>query len=129
MKTARIGLLAVGLLFAASPAPAQVTVSADTIARAKAAFQQVEDGKIDRSTLTPVFNALLTDDVLSVLEQRANALGMPDRFAPVGQTDTDGVTTTVFRLHFPTGNLDLTFGIDDATNKIAKLYFVPGPPS
>jgi hypothetical protein len=129
MNAVRIGLLGASLFLAASPVRAQVTVPGDTIARAKAAFQQIEDGKIDRSTLTPAFNALLTDDVLNVFEQRANALGTADKFQAVEQTDTDGVMTTVFRLHFPSGNLDLTFGIDDATNKIAKLYFVPGPPS
>jgi len=129
MKLARVSLLLAVLMLAALPARAQtVTVLDTTISRAKDAFDQIASGKLDRSSLTPALNDDMTDDVRQYQTTQATALGgQPRSFVPVAQTDVDGVTTTIFRLHFATGNLDFNFGLDDKTDKIAKLYFVPGP--
>ena len=36
-------------------------------------------------------------------------------------------TTYVFRLKWTNGSIDYVCGFDDASQKIAKLYFLPGP--
>jgi hypothetical protein len=128
MKTVRSALLTAAFLAGISPASAQsVAVSADTLARAETAFAQLQSGKIDRGTLTPALSADLTDDVRAGMTRRLNAIGQLGPFAALSHVDIDAVTTTVFRIPSPSGSIDFTFGLDDATGKIAKLYFVPGP--
>jgi hypothetical protein len=128
MKMLPCAILIVASLLGARPASGgDVTVSPDTLARAQAAYAQVQSGKVDRSTLTPALGAELTDDIRAGMTRQLNAIAAPGTFAPVSHTDLDGVTTTVFRVPTASGVIYFTFGIDDATGKIAKLYFVAGP--
>ncbi len=128
MNAIRGAVLGATFLLGSAPLCAQtLAIPTDTLARAQAAYAAVGSGKIDRTTLTPALAADLSDAVLVVMTREANAIAKPDSFSVVSQTDRDGVTTTVFRLRTTGGTLDYVFGIDDATDKIAKLYFVPGP--
>ncbi len=128
MNAIRSAVLGAAFLLGSGPVGAQTpAISADTLARAQAAYAAIGSGKIDRTTLTPALAAVLGDATLAVMTREANAIAKPDAFAVVSQTDRDGVTTTVFRLRTPGGTLDYIFGIDDASDRIAKLYFVPGP--
>jgi len=117
------------LLLAPRPSRADDTPGPrDLVARAKAAFFDLQHGTLDRSTLTPALSALLTDDVRDIMTELIAPYGKPSQFAPRSTTDLDGVTTYVFRVTWASGSVDYTFGIDDKTDKIAKLYIRPGPP-
>jgi len=129
MDMARIGLLAAALLAAAAPAAADPSHAAqDPIALARVVFEELQTAKLDRSALTPALSADLTDSVRASMTERLAPFGPPrEAFVPRSKYDLDGVTTYVFRIHWPNGSVDYIFGLDDTTGKIAKLYFVPGP--
>ena len=128
MRPARIALLAAAVIALAAPAgAATVDVSPATLARAKAVYEQLENGTIDRSALTPDLSAVISAATLASIATRLDSVGEATSFSVLQQTDVDGVTTTVFRLQCPGGLVDYTFGTSDTTNKIAKVYFIPGP--
>jgi len=129
MDIARIGLLVAVLIAGAVPAAADAPPAVqDPIVRARVAFVQLQTAKLDRSTLTPALNADLTESVRTSMTARIAPFGAPsDPLVPRSKYESDGVTTYVFRIQWPSGSIDYIFGIDDTTGKIAKLYFVPGP--
>lgn len=128
MKILQCAILTAAVLLNARPAWADgIDVSPDTLARAQTAYAQIQSGKVDRSTLTPALAAELTDEIRAGMTRQLNATAAPGTFAPASHTDLDGVTTTVFRVSTAGGVIYFTFGIDDATGKIAKLYFIAGP--
>jgi hypothetical protein len=129
MIHARIGLLVALLLAGALPARADAPPAAqDPATRARAAFEQLQTGKLDRTALTPALNADLTDAVRASMTARLAPFGPPPGpLALRSKYDSDGVMTYVFRVRWPNGSVDYVFGIDDTSGKIAKLYFVPGP--
>jgi hypothetical protein len=129
MKRAAFAASCGALLLAPRPTRADETPAPkDPLARAKAAFLDLQQGTLDRSALTPALSALLTDDVRNIMTELIAPYGKPSQFAPRTTTDVDGVATTVYRVTWTSGSVDFTFGIDDKTDKIAKLYIRPGPP-
>jgi hypothetical protein len=128
MNIARIALLVAVLLAGAAPAAADALAAKDAIALARVMLDELQSAKLDRSVLTPALSADLTDPIRASMTARLAPFGPPrDPLVPRSKYDSDGVTTYVFRIHWPSGSIDYIFGIDDATGKIAKLYFVPGP--
>jgi len=129
MKRAAFAAACGALLLAPRSARADETPAPkDPAARAKASFLDLQHGALDRSTLTPAFSTLLTDDVRTSMTELIAPYGKPSQFALRTTTDVDGVSTYVFRVTWTSGSVDYTFGIDDKTDKIAKLYIRPGPP-
>jgi hypothetical protein len=120
-----IPLLMVSMLPALADAPPKS--ASDPVVRASAAFLALEAGKIDRTTLTPSLNTDLTDAAIAAMAARLAPYGVPETFPSGAKTDVDGVTTYVFRLKWTNGSIDYVCGFDDASQKIAKLYFLPGP--
>lgn len=129
MNKTRIGFLAAVVLMAALPARADTPADApqDPLSRARAAFVQLQTGTLDRSTLTPALDADLTEPVRASMTARIASYGPPGKLVVRTKSDVDGVTTYLFRIVWPAGSVDYVFGLDDATGKIAKLYFRPGP--
>ena len=131
MKRSVFAVLSGAMLLAPRPAssdeaPATAT---DPSVRARATLTDIQNGTLDRSTLTPALSAVLTDDVRKTMTALVGPYGTPKQFAALSKTDVDGVTTYVYRMTWPAGSVDYVFGIDDKTDKIAKLFLRPGPPA
>ncbi len=124
-----MGLLAATLLLAAVPALGDQPAATATgpLALAREAFLDIQNDTLDRSTLTPALSADLTDSVGKGMAARIGPYGAPTEFVLRSKSDVDGVTTYVLRVLWPHANVDYVFGLDDKTQKIAKLYFRPGP--
>ncbi len=109
-----------------TPSPAPSGDAAVAI-RAKAVLASLQAGTLDRTELAPSLDALLTPAVIAT-DRRAIPPGAPLAFSLRSKSDTGGTTTYVFRVRWAAGTADLTFGTDDATGEIDKLYTRPGPP-
>jgi len=130
MRTTIAGAALVALLALLLPAPGGVRADAptDVSARARGVLTQVQAGKLDRSALDPLLDGVLTRPVVATMTAQLAPYGTPKTFVENSKTDLDGVTTYVFRVTWPAATVDYVFGLDDATAKIAKLYFRAGPP-
>jgi hypothetical protein len=115
------------LLAAMLVAVTKTNGDADVLARATTVLAELQKGTLDRSELTPALSALYTPDILA-RDARTLPKSAPLSFALRQKTDVDGVTTYVYRVRFNEGILDYTFGFDDATYAITKLFTRPGPP-
>ncbi len=112
-----------------APMPAQTaaTPSPDPamLARAKAAFAQLQSGKIDRTQLSPEMNAALTDDKLAAVKGAIGNLGTPVSFEQQ-RTGTQGdVRYAVYLVTFLNGpRLNFLFGVDPQ-GKVAGMRLLP----
>ena len=100
---------------------------ADVLARAQKLLAELQTGTIDRSELSAELGREYTKNVIATSQQTIPS-GPPTGIARTNKTEVDGVTTYVFRVFWPQGTLDYTFGYDDRTYEVIKLYFRTGPP-
>jgi hypothetical protein len=122
------GLLALALVAAALPSFAGETgTAAAPLVRARATFVALQQGTLDRTTLTPDLDAELTESLRADMTAKIAPYGPPVEFVIRSSSDVDGVATYVLRVRWANASVDYVFGLDDATKKIAKLYFRPGP--
>jgi hypothetical protein len=98
----------------ATPTPAE---------RAKSLLAQLQAGKLDRTALTPGLSALLTDETVASDASVLGPYGAPSAVDLLRQADVDGVSTYDFRVTWSAGAILMTVGIDDATQKVARLIF------
>lgn len=110
----------------ASPTPA-ASVDERASDRAREWLGRLQRGNIDRSQLTPDLSAALQNATVSGYAVQTGKLGSPTKFTLLGKHAVEGTTTWVFRVTWPQGSMDYTFGVEDATGKISALYLRPGP--
>ena len=114
----------------ASPGPSTSPAAAQTdskvTARARDWLGRLQRADVDRSQLTGDLSAGLEDSTVHALSKQLAPLGVPQNFALLQKHDTNGVTTWVFRVSWPSKVLDYTFGVDDQSGRIAALYLRPG---
>jgi hypothetical protein len=123
------GLLGIAFVLGAVPALGAENSggAADPLSRARATFVALQQGTLDRTTLTPALDADLTETLRADMTAKIAPYGPPAEFVVRSTSDLDGVATYVLRVRWPNASVDYVFGIDDRTKKIAKLYFRPGP--
>jgi len=103
-------------------ATAAPTATPNPEARARAAFDGIAQGTFDRSQLTPTLNAELTAARLTGYARVLGPLGPPQSFTLVGAHDVEGTTTLDFIAHYKEGAVAFTYGIDDVTQRVSKMY-------
>lgn len=103
-------------------ATAAPTATPNPEARARAAFDGIAQGTFDRSQLTPTLNAELTAARLTGYARVLGPLGPPQSFTLVGAHDVEGATTYDFIAHYKEGAVAFTYGIDDVTQRVSKMY-------
>lgn len=115
-----------------APAPATATPVATAVptasptpspqARARAAFDTIAKGTFDRTQLTQALSAELTAARLAGYAQVLGPLGAPASFTLVGSHDLEGTTTYDYVVRYKEGAVAFAYGIDDATQRVSKLY-------
>lgn len=110
----------------ASPTPAP-SVDERASERAREWLGRLQRGNIDRSQLTSDLSAALQTATVSGYAQQTGKFGTPTKFTLLSKHALEGTTTWVFRVTWPQGSMDYTFGVEDATSKISALYLRPGP--
>ena len=78
------------------------------VAQAKAIFEGLQHGRIDRSLLTSNTSAYFTEQALADFASSLGPLGTPDSFEQVGQSLRGGMTFRQFRIAFAKKTLRLT---------------------
>jgi hypothetical protein len=108
---------------------AQTATDGDTSVekRALRLLAELQAGTIDRNELSPDLSAAYTKSVLALSKQTIPA-GSPATVVQLAKHHVDGATTYVYRLTWPSGTLDYTFGYDDASFAVVQLYVRTGPP-
>jgi hypothetical protein len=114
------------------PAPAPATGAGqkappdpNVIAKnAQALLQEMQTGKVDRSTLDAKMNASLSDAQLSQIQGQLGPLGNPTGFTSQGKETQDGLTVYTYTVDFKAGSLTETYVVD-SSGKVAGLWFNP----
>jgi D-alanyl-D-alanine carboxypeptidase len=78
------------------------------VAQAKAIFEGLQHGRIDRSLLTANTSAYFTEQALADFAASLGPLGTPQEFEQAGQSLRGGMTARQFRIRFPQKTLRLT---------------------
>ena len=97
-------------LLLGGPSPAGDT-SAETAAAEKRAldiFTGLQDGKLDRSQLTPFCDAYFTPEAVGDFAASLKPLGVPTSFKQVGESKRGGMTFRVFNVSFATKQVRVT---------------------
>ena len=87
------------------------TESADAPAaekRAQEIFTGLQDGKLDRSQLTPFCDAYFTPEAVQDFASSLKPLGAPTSFAQVAEEKRGGMTFRVFNVAFPNKHVRVT---------------------
>jgi len=79
----------------------QDTLAASRTERARAIFEGLQKGTIDRSLLTADANAYFSDQALQDFASGLAPLGTPTAFVQTGQASRGGMTERVYRVTFP----------------------------
>jgi hypothetical protein len=103
---------------AAKPDPTQIAKNAEGL------LQALQNGKVDRSTLSSQMNASLTDAQLSQIQGKLGPLGAPTGFTPEGTQNLNGLTIYTYKVNFQSGSLTETYAVD-SSGKVAGVYFQP----
>jgi CubicO group peptidase (beta-lactamase class C family) len=85
--------------------------SAETAAaekRARDIFTGLQDGKLDRSQLTPFCDAYFTAEAVGDFAASLKPLGVPTSFKQTGESKRGGMTFRVFNVSFPTKQVRVT---------------------
>ncbi|GAC1615455.1 MAG: hypothetical protein NVS4B5_05190 [Vulcanimicrobiaceae bacterium] len=90
--------------------------------RARAAFDGIVAGTFDRAQLTDGLSRDLSAARLAGYARVLAPLGTPKSFTPVGTHHVEGTTTYDFLVRYGDGAVTFTYGLDDATRLISKLY-------
>jgi D-alanyl-D-alanine carboxypeptidase len=76
--------------------------------RALEIFLGLQDGRLDRSQLTPFCDAYFTSEAVGDFAASLKPLGMPTSFKQVGESKRGGMTFRVFNVSFPNRQLRVT---------------------
>ena len=94
------------------------------LTRAQHCLDQLRNGDLDRSQLSPQLNRALTAQMLARIAAQLRPWGKPTSLSLVRKTVQNGITMFVYRATFVTAGWDYIFGLD-STGKIATLLFSP----
>jgi len=94
------------LILAGDASPEGVTALAEK--RALAVFTRLQDGKLDRTQLTPFCDAYFTPEAVQDFASSLKPLGSPVRFTQVTEEKRGGMTFRVFDVSFPSERLQVT---------------------
>lgn len=97
--------------------------------RAREWLRRLQKRQIDRAQLTPAVDAALNDAVVDAMQRQLGPLGEPTSLTQTSALDNDGTASYTYLVKWSAGALYYTFSVDDASGKIAGLYFRPAPPS
>jgi D-alanyl-D-alanine carboxypeptidase len=98
-----IGARIASLLFSTTDAETE-----HATAQARAIFEALQHGRIDRSLFTPNANAYFTDQALADFASSLGPLGAPTAFASQGRSLRGGMVSRSFVVRFPQKTLRLT---------------------
>lgn len=98
------------------------TPTPSPVAQARDAFDRIVAGSFDRSQLGSALSSELTAARLSGYARALGPLGIEQSFALADTRHIDGTTTYDFMVRYGEGAVSFTYGIDDATQKVIKLY-------
>ena len=76
--------------------------------RARDIFMGLQDGKLDRSQLTPFCDAYFTAEAVGDFAASLKPLGVPTSFKQTGESKRGGMTFRVFSVSFPTKQVRVT---------------------
>ncbi len=94
--------------------PADDSNAAAALEQAKAIFEGLQQGNIDRSLFTPNANAYFSDQALADFASSLGPLGKPQAFVQQGQGLRGGMRLRSFRVTFPQRTLRVwTFTMPD----------------
>lgn len=79
-------------------------------------------GTLDRSQLSPALDAELSAARLAGYARVLGPLGPPQSFTLAGTHDIDGTTTYDYVVRYVEGAVSFTYGLDNATQRVTKLY-------
>ena len=125
-----LALLVAGVIAATPPGNAPTAAPAAPsnpamLARAQAAFGQLQAGSLDRSALDAPMNAALTDDKLTAVKSAIGSLGAPASFVEVKTGSQGGYPYGVYLVTFANGTkVDFIFSVD-GQGKIAGMQLTP----
>jgi hypothetical protein len=107
---------------APSPAP---TSTADAAAAVQAAawVRAIQAGTIDRASLTPEMDKLLTPALVTATAAQLGPLGAPVAMRQTQLVHKDGNTARVYAVDFAHASLTFVYATDDATGKVSGLRF------
>jgi hypothetical protein len=95
---------------------------------ARSWLAQLQAGSIDRTQLTPAFNATLSAEAVAAFRRKLAPLGEPSSFKLRDTQPTEGVTAYTYAVTWKGGSAYYVFALDDRTGKVAGLRVLPGPP-
>ena len=123
-------LAVTGTVGLAAPAPAPTaTTNAAVMVRAKEWFHRIATGDIDRSQLTALMNAQLTDAMIKQVAAQVSPLGEPTSFVQIQSGRQNGSDYYVYAVTFPSGDKwNYLFVYEPATNKVSGLRVTPAAP-
>ena len=111
---------------APGPTSAPAAPNAPMLARAQAWLGMLQQGKIDRSQLTPAMDAAFTDDSIKTLAGEIGPFGAATSFAQSRIVRDAGNTAYIYTVTFKNGTKALMiFAIDDASGKISGIRLTP----
>ena len=105
--------------------PAQA-ITGDTVSvadRAKQLIKEIQDGKVDRTLLTPAFSDTFTSGAIAGDATFLGGRGKPTHFGLLSRSDVGDDVRYVFLASWSDGAINYTFGIDKATGLIDACYF------
>ncbi len=106
----------------ASAHAATATAIPGPLERARIAYDGIAAGTLDRSTLSPELASELSAARLATLSAALEPLGAPQSFTLVGTHGSGGATTYDFSVRYAAGGVTFTYGFNDATHLVDKLY-------
>jgi CubicO group peptidase (beta-lactamase class C family) len=98
----------------------EADTSPETTKKAQAILQSVLEGKFDRTSLTPDFAKVMTDEVLVQAKEQIGTLGPIKKFTFLREKKTEASTTRIYAVLFGLIELNYAVSIDDK-GKIAGL--------
>jgi hypothetical protein len=94
---------------------------------AKAAYERLAAGRLDRSKLTAAVDRALPDELVASASQRLTALGTPS-WSFVRNAESSAGTVSIYQLRYANAVEYLTFGVGDS-GVVYALSLGSAPPS
>ena len=110
-------------LLAAADTPDPSSTPVPVADRARELIKEIQNGKVDRTLLSPAFNDAFTNDVIATDANLLGGRGKPARFELLERSDAGDDLRYVFVAGWNDGAVNYTFGIDKASGLIDACYF------
>lgn len=114
------------LLFPPPPAPpAEVVAPTKPEQRALAIFTGLQEGRLDRSQLTPACNDYFSAEAIEDFKSSLKPLGAPASFKQVGEAQRGGMTFRIFAVQLAGKQVQVT-EYDEPDGMIEQFLVIPG---